>query len=972
MRSWIKALLISVIILTTCLFFLPYLAKSGLNSLVPWIMQQADLEQESFHIGQLTWRKLTIDEIQLTAVKQNAEFHAQKIEVTFSPSSLLDGRIFSASVQKARLKILPTQAGSLIQSKAANQANTQIKPATPQELLASSDQPAVILRDLQSIFQQLPFDTITIEEFEFTHPQGTVTSSLVVNKKALTLTNTIDSPLLKKNLLHSLTLDQQGDLKSAIFIAKQPVPIFNLQANWSVHETNKHDEVRINLQQTADIQSWIELVSTDEHKKELNANIAIQATNLNISLPRKINSLESIINQLAAEVSAQGLLQIKIDGLDIYDQSQKSTLIKGANVAINIQTDIDPRRDEQWQFTIDTLDFSSAINDLTPIDITLKQTLKDAITIGCTLLPTQQTCHWQGSLVQSITGDQLTHTTQLSLDGDFTQFSQDDASQAKKASSDTPDSHFISRQSLQLQTSQKNSLWPKGSNITKGEIIFQGQHVENNWHWQLSLPFGLNNQSRYFDPIMLTDGKKTSKAHLSDIHWQLLPDWQVSGIDGEIINSKPLGIVIDQLKLQHNKRSVELDNASLSCNLDWLKLQYSPQLRSQQALAELPLSCHWQLKNKASHWQQWPIPAFTFSGDLTLSSLDFKIAKLDTRMQLIGLSDTLDLTLLAQHNFNGVQTGSAQLYLNNLKLDWKKLGLKEMQNLTQVQLLEGSVSAQGWFKWQQYQTDIFDENSLAWRWQPDVMLRIDDMAGIYQEVTTWQDLDIQLAIRRPFYQDFRIDSQISALSVHPGIEVNNILARSTTTIKDDFTQALIVIEEVHSDVLGGRINVPLIRYDTSQEVNSFGIEVEGLELEQIAALEAGSGIEATGKLDGVLPIILLAQGPQVPAGTLLARAPGGTVKYKGQSAESLKQSDPSVSLAMQVLDDFRYDKLQTDVTYQPDGELILGLQFQGHNPTFFDGQATHLNLNLEYNLLDLLESLRISNEVVEKLENKYQ
>ena len=75
---------------------------------------------------------------------------------------------------------------------------------------------------------------------------------------------------------------------------------------------------------------------------------------------------------------------------------------------------------------------------------------------------------------------------------------------------------------------------------------------------------------------------------------------------------------------------------------------------------------------------------------------------------------------------------------------------------------------------------------------------------------------------------------------------------------------------------------------------------------------------------------------------------------------------------MQVLDDFRYNKLQTDITYQPDGELNLGLQFQGYNPTFFDGQATHFNLNLEYNLLDLLESLRISNDIVQKLENKYQ
>ena len=58
--------------------------------------------------------------------------------------------------------------------------------------------------------------------------------------------------------------------------------------------------------------------------------------------------------------------------------------------------------------------------------------------------------------------------------------------------------------------------------------------------------------------------------------------------------------------------------------------------------------------------------------------------------------------------------------------------------------------------------------------------------------------------------------------------------------------------------------------------------------------------------------------------------------------------------------------------YQPDGQLNLSLQFEGKNPDFFDGQKTHLNVNLDYNLLDLLESLRIANDVIEKVEQKYK
>ena len=496
----------------------------------------------------------------------------------------------------------------------------------------------------------------------------------------------------------------------------------------------------------------------------------------------------------------------------------------------------------------------------------------------------------------------------------------------------------------------------------------QGQKNDNNWHWQLSLPHGLNNQSQYLETLF----SEKPNAQLSAVHWKLLPDWFIEGIDNEITQAKDFSIVVEQLKWQHKKEVLQLDNAQVSCNLDWLKLQYSPQLRSQQALAQLPLACHWQIQNDASHWNQWPVPSLLFKGNIDLTSLDLKQAKLTASMKLSGLANSLDLSLLAQHDFSNLQQGSAQLYLNSLKLDWQKMGLIQMAELTQVQLLDGSISAQGWVQWQQFQEDVFDDTSTAWRWQPDLMLRIDDMSGIYQALTTWEDIDVQLAIRRPFYSDFRIDSQISALSVNPGINIANVLARSTATIQADLSQALIVIEEVHTDVLGGRINVPLIRFDTRQAVNAFGIEIEGLQVAQIAALEAGSGITASGELDGILPIILLPEGPQVPAGSLFARAPGGIVQFRGATADSLKESDPSVSLAMKVLDDFRYDKLQTNITYQPDGELNLGLQFQGHNPTFFDGQATHFNLNLDYNLLDLLESLRISNDIVQKLENKYQ
>ena len=961
MRSWIKALLISATILAACIFFLPFLAKPSLNSLLPWIMEQADLEPKSFHISRFTWHKINIDNIQFVAPEHNLSADIQGIEVTFSPLSVFSGQIKTASIKKAKLTI--DHAG---QTNSAQQSASVILIDGEKSIIKDpnvileddslkkaslEEQSNIILTSLEPIFKQLPFDKIDIHNLTIIHPQGTIETQLTLDRKALAINTSIQSPLIKKSLTHNLTLDHLGELNSLFFIDEQSEPIINLHANWTVI----NDIAQLSLQQSTDIQSLIVIINSENTSYEISTKTAIQASNLELTLPKEIDSTDQILNELAAK----GLMQLQINGLKVFDRKSKVNMINNAHLAFNLHTDIDQNREQQWQFKIDTFDVSSQVKQLAPLTLSVKQQLNDPIHVTCSLLENSSKCDWSGKIKQTITAPQLSHNTQLTFKGELNQ-------------NVGENDRFSSSQSLRLDTLQKNDSWPKGKNTSQGNITVNGEKIANQWHWKLDIPNGLKNITEYLEPIMLSDGNKQSQAKLSKINWQLFPSLSISGIDTEITQSKPLSLKISQLKLEHKKRILELDTASISCNFDWLKFQYSSQLRNQQTLSQLPLFCDWSLNNKQSHWEKWPVPAFSFDGELTLSSLDLQKAKLETQMHLTGLSKNLDLTLLAQHNFQSLQQGSAQLYLNNFNLDWQQLGLSDMQDLTQVQLLEGSLSAQGWFKWQQFQADIFDDKNIAWRWQPDVMLRIDDMAGIYQETTTWEDIDIQLALRRPSYEDFRIDSQVSALSIHPGIEITNVLARSTSTIKEDFSQALIVIEEVHTDVLGGRINAPLIRFDTSQDINSFGIEIEGLEIEQLAALEAESGVNATGKLDGVLPIILLPEGPQIPAGTLFARAPGGTVSYRGQSAESLKKSDPNVSLAMQVLDDFRYDKLQTNVIYQPDGALNLGLQFQGHNPTFFDGQATHLNLNLEYNLLDLLESLRISNDIVQKLENKYQ
>ena len=376
------------------------------------------------------------------------------------------------------------------------------------------------------------------------------------------------------------------------------------------------------------------------------------------------------------------------------------------------------------------------------------------------------------------------------------------------------------------------------------------------------------------------------------------------------------------------------------------------------------IPCELSLALGKSHWQGWPIPDLHLHGPLQLQLQQRQDAwQVQGQLQLHAALKQLQLRLNLQHDLEQ-QRGSLQWHLNDVTLNWNNLNLSEMTALTKLQLLDGRLSGQGWIDWQQ-QDD-------QWQITPDISLRADNLSAVYDSSVALEGWNALLALRRPFRGDYLFDAQLTGRKLNPGIELKNLLARSQTRIPADLSWASIELYDLNTDVLGGRIHSPLIRYDSRKDTNAFGIELSRIQLAQIAALEPGSGVQASGTLDGLLPVVLTAQGPQVPAGNLFAREPGGIIRYQSPTADALGQSDQSVGMAMQILENFHYNQLQTGILYQPDGQLNLALQFQGKNPDFFDGQSTHLNVNLEYNLLDFLESLRVTQDVISTLEEKYR
>lgn len=414
------------------------------------------------------------------------------------------------------------------------------------------------------------------------------------------------------------------------------------------------------------------------------------------------------------------------------------------------------------------------------------------------------------------------------------------------------------------------------------------------------------------------------------------------------LNANP--VMLDLQPVQLNKEDIQL-------NISQSELSCVPGLRLMECDLELGL-----LPSRAG---EWPLPDVRIQAHTGLNLTDMA---LDMQIKLTAARQQLKLRGFLQHELAS-GTGALQWHLQQARLNWNNMGLAELIELTSVQLLGGQVSGQGWIDWSLNDGMI----------KPDIMLRGDDISLIYNDSIAADHWSLMLSMQpslTPLANDqdsgveWVVDAQLAGESLNVGVELTDMLARSRLRILPDWYE--LNLYEIHMNLLGGQIQVPAARYDSRKEYNAFGVELYRIQLKELAALEPNAGVKATGILDGVLPVVLTKDGPTVPGGNLFARPPGGVLRYNTATSASLKQTDPTVGLAMQALENFHYTELGSGIQYQADGALNLALRFQGANPDFFDGQSTHLNVNLDYNLLDLLESLRVANDVISRLEDKYQ
>lgn len=184
------------------------------------------------------------------------------------------------------------------------------------------------------------------------------------------------------------------------------------------------------------------------------------------------------------------------------------------------------------------------------------------------------------------------------------------------------------------------------------------------------------------------------------------------------------------------------------------------------------------------------------------------------------------------------------------------------------------------------------------------------------------------------------------------------------------TNGVLHIAQFSTELLDGTITGADIAYDFARERNAVLVEFSGLQIERMLELIEYKGVEAKGAVSGEIPLTITPNGVEVAQGRLAADAPGGSIRYLAAAMGAT--GNAGLDLMHQALGNYQYESLTSGIEYTPDGELLLSMKLEGHNPDMRNGQRINLNLNLSDNVPALLESLQAARRIEDFLAEQYQ
>ena len=459
------------------------------------------------------------------------------------------------------------------------------------------------------------------------------------------------------------------------------------------------------------------------------------------------------------------------------------------------------------------------------------------------------------------------------------------------------------------------------------------------------------------EPFEITGGLRSGLLTISK-DAQLWLNWQET-VPFLWTSQEPLKIVSEEGKLsgQVGNTRLQLGNTASQFRLEKLGLNVI-------MTTDEPLSLSTQLTTSfATRLRKQDFPSLTLAlqqqGHVEQSSYKLEIIDGDRSLDA-DLQGTIDLTSGDGNHRLAVHISSLPILTRAVAPPLHNLGLLS----SDLEIDSGSVSLASTLN--TIGGDTAD-------WAQESRFTVKDVSGTYDE---YPFNTLALAAHWTGVQHWKTlqPVELSLNRLDMGFEVHAIEARASLPKATDIAQPALRVDAFSADVFGGQLFLPEPGYwDFSAPSNTLTLQAQQWQLAEIVALQQAEDIQAKGILEGKLPLTVTDGRIVLEKGYLRALPPGGTIRYiANKASRALGKNSKELALALDLLSDFQYEVLSSAVELDKEGNLLLGLSLSGRNPARFDGRPVNFNINLEQNLDPLLQSLRLSDKLTEKIENHLQ
>lgn len=218
--------------------------------------------------------------------------------------------------------------------------------------------------------------------------------------------------------------------------------------------------------------------------------------------------------------------------------------------------------------------------------------------------------------------------------------------------------------------------------------------------------------------------------------------------------------------------------------------------------------------------------------------------------------------------------------------------------------------------------------------------------------------NLELVVKIEYYGRLHVDSEASLSKFSGPIVASKVNLRAEL---DDGSLHI----SGGFDAFGGRIELPKI-ISEGNSLKPFKLIASGVSLAEVLRLYAPEGYDATGQFDCDAVITAATPFPTI-FGSFESSAPG---QLRIAADKLPLPAQGQTDLVRRALSDFRFTKIKGSLNSSADGAFELKAAIDGSSPLVDNGRMIHLNLSLQENLPQLIESLRLISQLPQALQQK--